>query len=145
MKETVNLYRRRELIGRITNDNGILSYESLTEEFIHPACFYNNFPFNKKLPKNIPSERIYQFLDGRVPEEGRHDLIDILETLNINIYDPWRIFIKTSGMTYSDDFWIDTYGAKTFDDHLRNKHDYPGRDEWLKETGADESLRYRGF
>lgn len=132
-------------IGIITNDNGVLCYEPLTEDFVHPACFYNNFPFDRKLPKIIPSEKIYQFLDGRVPEEGRHDLIDILKNLNIDMYDPWRIFIKTSGMTYNDNYWIDTYGAKTFDDHLRNKHDYPGRDKWLKEDDTDESLRNAEF
>lgn len=119
--EKFKLYNRNSYLGLIGYDKDTDEYtfikSNANEGF--PPVFAED-PFTLSPKSNITSEDVKDFIEHRIPQSNNLGIKDFLDNIKVHDYYIWEIFIKTNGMTYSDDYWIDSNGVKSFDEHLRN-------------------------
>lgn len=68
---------------------------------------YSNDPGKQPFGGNkLDLERVYDFLKERWFEMERPDVSEMLEDLNLDEYNPWKIVKKTHGVMFEDFLWI---------------------------------------
>lgn len=119
--EKFKLYNRNSYLGLIGYDKNTDEYtfvKSNANEGFPPVFAQDPLTLSPK--SNITSEDVKDFIEHRIPQYDNLGINDFLDNLSLNYYCIWEIFIKTNGMTYSDDYWIDSNDVKSFEEHLRN-------------------------
>lgn len=124
--ETFNFYFDNEFLV-------IIGYDKSKEEYMfNPVDKEAEFPpefstelFSRKAKEIITSDMVKDFIEDRIVPEDRQLLNRVLEGLGLNYYDPWEVFVRTSGMMHHDYYWIDSYGMNNASQHVRRTNRLP--------------------
>lgn len=58
------------------------------------------------LNNTVDRRRIYEFVKSRCVEESRADIKEILEAMNLDEYNPWKMIRITHGVDWDDFYWV---------------------------------------
>lgn len=124
--ETFNFYFDDEFLGIIGYDKNKEEYmfKPVNKEAEFPPEFSTE-PFSRKAKEVITSDIVREFIEDRIVPEDRQLLNRVLEGLELNYYDPWEVFVRTSGMMHHDYYWIDSYGMNNASQHVRRTNRLP--------------------
>lgn len=70
----------------------------------------SSYPFF--LNNTVNRRRIYEFIKSRCVEENRADIKEILNAMNLDEYNPWKMIRITHGVDWDDFYWIRFEGEK---------------------------------
>lgn len=124
--ESYKLYNKDLYLGTITYDkpNDKYYFEKSTASTGYPAPICKDI-ISGECKEIVGDKDVREFIEDRVLPEDRQAIDEFLFPLDMLVWDAWELFVKTSGMTMIDMFWIDSYGAKSYKDHCRETGKLP--------------------
>ncbi|MGL5557663.1 MAG: hypothetical protein ACRDC3_00850 [Paraclostridium dentum] len=106
--EKVKLYNKSIFLGYIYYYECCNKYEFKRNEKVlyeYPVEFSDNI-FTLEIKESITSNDVKIFIENRLLRKTNLGLNQYLKQLEVNEYNIWNLFKKTSGKNPKDSFWI---------------------------------------
>lgn len=106
--EAFEVYWKKYAVGNLyitENDEYIFKYNLENVEKAKQAGFSYIIGF-KNINEEYQSDKLFPFFASRIPSRSRHDIQNILQSLNVEKYDETMLLRKTKGKLFTDRYEV---------------------------------------
>ena len=106
--ETFDVFWKKYAVGNLyvtENREYVFKYNLENVEKAKQAGFSYIIGF-KNINEEYQSDKLFPFFASRIPSKNRHDIQNILQSLNIEKYDETMLLRKTKGKLFTDRYEV---------------------------------------